>query len=225
MAACLACSPRGGSPSWAASFAAPRPQTRRSTSAPCARPSRPSRWAPSSSGPAAPEPARPPAGARRSPTTPTAAAAPSPRGASSRRSAPEPPRSRGPPSRPCSTTPSRPRAGGTGVLATRRTGTARRPGVSGSVPRRCRRDAPQRPADDDAADARSVLQMTTPTKPRSRARRLRDAARRATTAALAPVRRRDRAPRGARLPAACIFLYDEAWALVAAFAPGCGAAC
>ena len=99
----------------------------------------------------------------------------------------------------------------------------------GSPPRRKRKrpaddadaDAPQRPADDDAADAPQRPADDdadeTPQFARDGFATLRG---NATTAALA-ARCADAiellAARG--LPAACIFLYDEAWALVAAFAP------
>ena len=70
-------------------------------------------------------------------------------------------------------------------------------------------DAPQRPADDDADEA--------PQFARDGFATLRGDA---TTAALA-ARCADAIERLAArgLPAACVFLYDEAWALVAAFAP------
>ena len=229
--------PRGGSPSWAAPSAAPRPQTRAPTPAPCARPSRPSRWAPSSSAACC--------------ACACAAACwcasiaydadgggggPTPRGASSRRSAPR--RRRG-----ATSLRLRPRR----VLMRRRDSRRaswrdpafwRRVARARASARRRRRragavrqtdDAPgqsppavrdRRPADDSAPTPRSVLQMTTPTTPGVRARRLRDAARRRATArstAIGPTAAdRRRAARG--LPAAAR-LYDEACWLVADFAP------
>ena len=99
----------------------------------------------------------------------------------------------------------------------------------GSPPRRKRKrpaddadaDAPQRPADDDAADAPQRPADDdadeAPQFARDGFATLRGDA---TTAALA-ARCADAIERLAArgLPAACIFLYDEAWALVAAFAP------